>query len=282
MTIDTLPTRTVIFNDVFEYSGHPPSSMMAKNNKSQCHVLIVKPEDTISSRVVVIATELHENHGKSITNSSEFLATAVCEKFSLDPEHVVFLEHYDDKISYGYDGVEGGSHYTIVEYDWKVGMLPVYEKQPQPVDYSKLDKATSQEVMYNRGFIASKPTWTRVPYEQVLRLIDTPILSAEQLLMMSAKDYIFIGIIDEKHDATKMSDMRRRNFLLPSEVPEIIPPFADLLTLKLTQTTIKFEHVLFVFGIAKDIPANCVYAAHVMNAVGVRFYAVAREFEKSL
>lgn len=43
---------------------------------------------------MVIATELSDNPGVSVTNFAEGLATLVCRRFSIDPEKLIWIEHY--------------------------------------------------------------------------------------------------------------------------------------------------------------------------------------------
>ncbi len=45
-------------------------------------------------RRVVIATELRDNPGMSITNAAEFVATAVCRELQIHPARLVWIEHY--------------------------------------------------------------------------------------------------------------------------------------------------------------------------------------------
>jgi hypothetical protein len=45
-------------------------------------------------RTVVIATEREDNPGTSITNVAEHLASYVCDRFAIDPEKLVWVEHY--------------------------------------------------------------------------------------------------------------------------------------------------------------------------------------------
>ena len=47
-----------------------------------------------SGRTVVIATELPDNPGTSVTNACEILASSVCVGFGIDPSTLVWLEHY--------------------------------------------------------------------------------------------------------------------------------------------------------------------------------------------
>jgi len=46
------------------------------------------------SGIAVIATELKDNPGMSITNAAEYVATAVCKRLRLDPHYLVWIEHY--------------------------------------------------------------------------------------------------------------------------------------------------------------------------------------------
>ena len=45
-------------------------------------------------RVVVIATELKDNPGMSITNAAEYVATEVCRHLRIDPTRLIWIEHY--------------------------------------------------------------------------------------------------------------------------------------------------------------------------------------------
>ena len=45
-------------------------------------------------RTVVIATEVEDNPGTSVTNAAEELACQVCVEFSIDPSQLVWIEHY--------------------------------------------------------------------------------------------------------------------------------------------------------------------------------------------
>lgn len=50
--------------------------------------------DVPDGRVVVIATELPDNPGVSITNFAEELATIACLRFGIETERLVWIEHY--------------------------------------------------------------------------------------------------------------------------------------------------------------------------------------------
>jgi len=60
----------------------------------------------------VIATDLDdENPGPSVTNAAEAIASQVCARYGLGPEHLIFVEHYDDRFPGVVNGrlVEGNS-----------------------------------------------------------------------------------------------------------------------------------------------------------------------------
>lgn len=46
-------------------------------------------------KTVVVATELNENQGTSITNAVEYLAAEVCKDFGIEPSKLVWIEHYE-------------------------------------------------------------------------------------------------------------------------------------------------------------------------------------------
>ena len=47
-----------------------------------------------SGQTVVIATEVEDNPGTSITNAAEQLAYHVCVDFAIDPSKLIWIEHY--------------------------------------------------------------------------------------------------------------------------------------------------------------------------------------------
>ena len=51
-----------------------------------------------TGETVVVAIELSDNEGTSITNMAEELATWVCRDFSLDPERLLWIEHYTELV----------------------------------------------------------------------------------------------------------------------------------------------------------------------------------------
>jgi DNA-directed RNA polymerase subunit H (RpoH/RPB5) len=45
---------------------------------------------------LVIATELKDNNGTSITNCAEKIAKEICEKYNIKMKDLVWIEHYDN------------------------------------------------------------------------------------------------------------------------------------------------------------------------------------------
>jgi hypothetical protein len=56
-----------------------------------CSLEILRLAD---GRTAVIATELQDNPGTSITNIAEHLASVVCDRFEIEREKLVWIEHY--------------------------------------------------------------------------------------------------------------------------------------------------------------------------------------------
>lgn len=46
-------------------------------------------------RVVIICEEIDDNPGRSVTNTVEYIALQVCEQLKIDPQNLVWIEHYD-------------------------------------------------------------------------------------------------------------------------------------------------------------------------------------------
>jgi hypothetical protein len=58
---------------------------------SKCGLRILRLTDR---RVAVICSELPDNPGTSVTNFAEDLAGLVCAQHGINPEHLVWIEHY--------------------------------------------------------------------------------------------------------------------------------------------------------------------------------------------
>lgn len=56
-----------------------------------CRLEILQLQD---GRTVVIATEREDSPGTSVTNVAEYLASHVCDCFSIEPEKLVWIDYY--------------------------------------------------------------------------------------------------------------------------------------------------------------------------------------------
>lgn len=70
--------------------------------------------DILVNGNTVVATELNDNPGMSITNAAADLAMMVCRTFAIDPNELVWIEHYPvrEKIEETFDIVT----FTVNEY----------------------------------------------------------------------------------------------------------------------------------------------------------------------
>ena len=71
-------------------------------------------------RNLVIASEMPENEGTSVTNFAEQLATLVCQEFEIAPEHLIWIEHYPER-----DGVSRKypENYDLVSFNLDNGVF---------------------------------------------------------------------------------------------------------------------------------------------------------------
>lgn len=98
-----MPPREPTLLEKFKYRGF-------NGRTARCRLELIPLSD---DRTVVIATEVIDNAGTSVTNVAEYLASFVCDQFDIDPNKLVWLEHY------GY----GGRHartYDLVTFDRRV------------------------------------------------------------------------------------------------------------------------------------------------------------------
>ena len=75
--------RSIVIDD-FSFQGF-------HGQPARCALEILPLSD---GRTAVIATELEDNPGTSITNVAEHLASHVCDRFGIAPEALVWIEHY--------------------------------------------------------------------------------------------------------------------------------------------------------------------------------------------
>jgi hypothetical protein len=81
--------------------------------KSVCRLRVFTDPDRPA---VVVASELAENPGTSVTNRAEVVASQACRDFQLDPESTLFLEHYGP---FSYRGCPPGERerFCLVTFD---------------------------------------------------------------------------------------------------------------------------------------------------------------------
>jgi hypothetical protein len=72
---------------IFHYSGYFGCA-------SRCRLRWIRREHAGQIKVVVIATELPDNPGTSITNRAEHLASEICRCFGVDPSELILVEQY--------------------------------------------------------------------------------------------------------------------------------------------------------------------------------------------
>lgn len=60
-------------------------------NPAECGIERIALQD---GRVVIVATELPDNPGTSVTNAVEILVLAVCQTFRIEAQNLVWVEHY--------------------------------------------------------------------------------------------------------------------------------------------------------------------------------------------
>lgn len=70
--------------DCFEYPGF-------QGCRSVCDLELIPLSD---GRTVAIVTERADNPGTSVTNIAEHLASWVCHQLHIDPDRLVWVEHY--------------------------------------------------------------------------------------------------------------------------------------------------------------------------------------------
>ena len=98
----------------FEYKGFGDCD-------SHCNIKIFR--STKDRFVMVMATELPDNTGTSITHMAEPLATEVCRQYNISPHKLIWIEHYPrrrwgnesfDRVYFDFDW-DGG---RFVKADW--------------------------------------------------------------------------------------------------------------------------------------------------------------------
>mgnify|MGYP000278570275 CR=1 FL=1 len=76
---------------VFESKFHFTSNQ----HQAHCHLKLYKLEGTLQT--IVVATEVNDNPGQSITNGFQELAESMTAVFGLSPSHTLWVEHYNSQ-----------------------------------------------------------------------------------------------------------------------------------------------------------------------------------------
>src|SRR5271157_1480979 len=82
---------------------------------------------------VVIATELENNDGVSITNGCESLAATVCRKFNIEPKKLVLVEYYPKDSALD-------AHYSLIKFKKILRPLAFQDRQWFPLEKSELER----------------------------------------------------------------------------------------------------------------------------------------------
>ena len=85
--------------------------------KSVCSLVIDQ------SRNLVIATEIADNPGTSITNAVDLLANQVCDEFKLDKQKLTWIERYTEQSYKGKGNDRNYPSYSIVNFVLKNNKL---------------------------------------------------------------------------------------------------------------------------------------------------------------
>jgi hypothetical protein len=95
------------YSSVFEYPGY-------QRTPSHCQIDIWSSEE----QAIVMMSEIADNHGTSVTNRSEVIASLVCFQHNLSGYDITWIEHYPREEPHNSLLAET---FSIVTYDWKRG-----------------------------------------------------------------------------------------------------------------------------------------------------------------
>ena len=112
---------------------------------------------------LVIATEIPQNEGTSITNMAAELASLVCEGFEIEPSELIWIEHYPDR----------GLNERTGEYEIPEDFSLVTFKQKEKTSYLTVGVATIS--------IFSSPVWHPIEKETVQGLVEAHTTKPETL-----------------------------------------------------------------------------------------------------
>lgn len=109
-------------------------------------------EDTATRQVIVLATEVEDNPGASITNAAEKLAAQVCEHFAIRPSRLVWVEHYDER--------------DLPRHQWAS-----YRPEGESYDLVSFDFRSARQIHDGGGISLGKPTWKHTTKADIEKLI---------------------------------------------------------------------------------------------------------------
>jgi len=132
---DSLPEPPQMHDEIFHFAGY-------FGCPSKCRIRWTQRGE----KVIVIASQLPEDTGTSVTNRAEHLAEEVSKRYGLDPDRLVWLEHYPDRRSPG-------------------------QRLPDPI----FDEHFSLVSFHREGSQFSRPQWTRIEKRMVETLIGQPL-----------------------------------------------------------------------------------------------------------
>ena len=70
-----------------------------------------------SNKALVIATEIPDNPGMSITNAAKWLIAQICDRFALDPYQLTYLERNVDETRETFDFTFFSVDYSLTQTD---------------------------------------------------------------------------------------------------------------------------------------------------------------------
>lgn len=159
-----------------------------------CHLKVYKHSGNGSQQVIVIATELAENPGQSITNCYERLAEMVTAAHGLKPEQTLWVEHYNAD-SYSGRPLEGDEkdRYSLVQMGWDGSCFSC--ARFAPLGASQIDALVSEP---QRGEPSEQP-WTLADvklaaarYGFRVERSDDPAYCTHPVVLANPKPYVAV------------------------------------------------------------------------------------------
>lgn len=122
------------------YYNEPFFFIDATGQEAFCHLQIYKKKGACGSeRHVVIATEMADNTGQSVTNGAAVLATRISGVFEIPPSEMVFFEHYDASSYHNDPDKEEAFAQTTFRWEGRNASMPDWKH----ADKDKIQKLIS-------------------------------------------------------------------------------------------------------------------------------------------